>query len=351
MKQKKLVILTDNFGVNFSGGAIATARTFACLQDEFAEIFVIGKQVGVHGFRQLTLLPYKNAFEAIAHIRSFDVKNTIFYADFYMAYYFILARVPFYFTYHDNWPEQKKFGWQNYLCSFFYIPIYHWIIKKANWVVTVSNYKYQFTSSLTSRTSIIRNGINCEITKYNSYSVESEEVIRCIMLGNIDDRKYGWALDLFQCIDRDNGFKNISIDIFGRLLDVKLAQKLEQFSFVQLKDFTMNVDFRPYHFFLNTSKIENLSISVCEALLNHTPVFCFNVGGLREVVEHGYTGMLAQKGHIKELFTYLQDACLGRITFDFSRQNLAAYDWHYTAQEYKKILGSCRHSANLATES
>jgi len=338
MKQKKLVILTDNFGVDFSGGAIATARIFACLQDEFAEIFVIGEQVGVHALKQLTLLPYKNALEAIRHIRSFDVKNTIFYGDFYMAYYFILTRVPFYFTYHDNWPEQKQFGWHNYRRSFFYIPIYRWIIKKARWVITVSNYKYQFTSSLTSKTSVIRNGTNCAITKQNKYSVSAEEVVRLIMLGNIDDRKYGWALDLFKFIDRNNGLKNISIDIFGRVLDVKLAKELGQFSFVQLKDFTMNVDFRPYHFFLNTSKIENLSISVCEALINHTPVFCFDVGGLREVVRHGYTGMLAQKGQIKEFFTYLQDACLGKITFDFSSQNLDEYDWNYAAQQYKKIL-------------
>ena len=323
MHKKNLVILTDNFGVNYSGGAIATCRIFACLQDEFASIFVIGKQVGEHTFKKLTFLPYKNIFQAIRHIRSFDIENTVFYGDFYMSYYFILSNVPFYFTYHDNWPEQQAFGWKNYVHSFFYIPIYRWIITKARWVITVSNYKYQFTSTLTSRTSVVRNGMNCSMTKQNILPVADGETVRIIMLGNIDDRKYGWGLDLFQGIDQENLSQQISIHIFGRVLDHKLAAKLSQFSFVDLKDFTVWVDFSSYHLLFNTSKIENLSLSVCEALANYTPVLCFDVGGLGEVVQHRQNGMLAQPGQIEAFLTNVQEACAGKITFDFRNQNLA----------------------------
>jgi glycosyltransferase involved in cell wall biosynthesis len=158
------------------------------------------------------------------------------------------------------------------------------------------------------------------------------------MLGNIDDRKYGWAFEIFKLMAQDNLSQRISIDIFGRILDHKLAEQLSQFSFVALKDFTTHVDFRPYHFFLNTSKIENLSISVCEALANHTPAFCFDVGGLGEVVQHRQNGMLASPGQIDEFFTYLQAACSGHVRFDFSTQDLAAYDWHRAAQQYKQII-------------
>lgn len=333
-----LVILTDHFGVNYSGGAIATARIFACLQDEFEHIFVIGKQVGVHDFRNLTFLPYTHALSAIRHIHSFDIKNTVFYGDFYMSYYFILAKVPFYFTYHDNWPEQKAFGWRNYLRSFFYIPVYHWILKRAQWVITVSDYKYQFTSSLTSKTCVIRNGMNCTIHKQKILPLSDGQPVSIIMLGNIDDRKYGWALELFKLIEQDDLSNHISIHIFGRILDHRLAAQLSAFSFVALKDFTTQVDFRPYHFFLNTSKIENLSISVCEALANFTPAFCFDVGGLGEVVRHRQNGMLAKPGNIEAFLTHLQAACSGNVQFDFSTQNLAEYDWHRAAQQYKKLL-------------
>ena len=324
--------------MNYSGGAIATARIFACIQEEFEHLFVIGKRVGVHAFQNLTFLPYTHAARAIQHIRSFDINSTVFYGDFYMSYYFILARVPFYFTYHDNWPEQKAFGWRNYLHAFFYIPVYRWILKNARWVITVSNYKYQFTSSLTTKTSVIRNGMNCTMHKQKIRPLLDGEPVYMIMLGNIDDRKYGWALEIFKLIERDRLSVRLSIHIFGRILDRRLAEQLNAFSFVELKDFTTNVDFRPYHFFLNTSKIENLSISVCEALANYTPAFCFDVGGLSEVVEHRQNGMLARPGHIEAFFTNLQEACSGTVRFDFTAQNLSDYDWHRAAQQYKKIL-------------
>jgi glycosyltransferase involved in cell wall biosynthesis len=331
-------MLTDNFGVNYSGGAIATARIFACLQEEFEHFFVIGKQLGVHAFRNLTFLPYTHAARAIQHIRSFDIKNTVFYGDFYMSYYFILARVPFYFTYHDNWPEQKAFGWRNYLRGFFYIPTYRWILKNARWVITVSNYKYQFTSSLTSQTSVIRNGINCTLHKQKILPLTDGGPISILMLGNIDDRKYGWALELFKLIDRDRLAARLSIHIYGRILDRRLAEQLKAFSFVELKDFTTQVDFRPYHFFFNTSKIENLSISVCEALANYTPAFCFDVGGLSEVVQHRQNGMLARPGQIQAFFIHVQAACSGNVQFDFATQDLSEYDWDRAAQQYKNIL-------------
>jgi len=185
---------------------------------------------------------------------------------------------------------------------------------------------------------VIRNGMNCTMHKQKIRPLLDGEPVYMIMLGNIDDRKYGWALEIFKLIERDRLSVRLSIHIFGRILDRRLAEQLNAFSFVELKDFTTNVDFRPYHFFLNTSKIENLSISVCEALANYTPAFCFDVGGLSEVVEHRQNGMLARPGHIEAFFTNLQEACSGTVRFDFTAQNLSDYDWHRAAQQYKKIL-------------
>ncbi len=338
MRKKKLIILTDNFGLNFSGGAIATCRIMETIQDEFAEVILIGKKVGLHNFKRFSFLEYQNKKEAIAHIRRIPKEEAIFYGDFYMAYYFIQAEVPFFFTYHDNWPEQQQFGWANWRKSFFYVPIYKWIFRKASWVVTVSNYKYAFTKKYTTNTSIIRNGINAKITKNKKLPIPKNGKVRIVMLGNIDDRKYGWAVPLFQKIAKEGTENSLQIDIYGNTNDLALENSLKGFPFVQLKGFCTNVDFSEYHLFLTTSKIENLSISVCEALQNHTPVLSFDVGGHKEVIQHKKTGMLVPPGRIEEMFTAINQAVSGNQQFDFSEQDLSDFNWQLAGKAYLHLF-------------
>ena len=333
-----LVILSDNFGLNFSGGAIATCRIFKVLENEFSEIVVIGKQLGIHPFHSLRFLTYENRREAIEHIRQLKSSQTIFYGDFYMSYYFILAKVDFYFTYHDNWPEQRQFGWKNACLAWYYIPLYRWIIRKANWTFTVSHFKYNFIRKLSPNTSIIRNGINVEITKKSLKKYKERDSFHVLMSGNIDDRKFGWALALFQLIKKEKSLPQIKFHLLGNILNPKLAKQLKQFDFIKLEGFQMDIDFLQFDLYCCTSKIENLSISVCEALCNYTPVLSFDVGGLSEVIVHRKTGILVAAGQIKEYYNYLKKIVAAQIKFDFSQQNLSTYDWSFAAKEYRKIL-------------
>ena len=335
---KRLVILTDNFGLNYSGGAIATCRIVEQIAPNFSEIFVVGKQEGQHPIKHLVFLEYQNIWQAIRHIKSLKSSKTIFYGDFYMAYYFILASVPFYFTYHDNWPEQAAFGWLNRLRSYWYIPLYRWIIRKAEWVLTVSEFKYQFVQQLNPNSSIIRNGVNCSIHKVRQKTHEQGQPLKLIMLGNIDDRKFGWAEMLFDYISRASKPVFCEIDIFGHPNNKELAKRLNRYSFVQVHEFSTQVDFTDYHIYLSTSKIENLSIAVCEALLNHTPVVCFDVGGLHEVILDNKTGVLIEPGNILQMYEVLEGITSGSLKFDFTEQDLTNFNWRVAAEQYLKVF-------------
>ncbi len=333
-----LVILTDNFGLNFSGGAIATCRIFAAMEAAFEEIIVVGKQLGVHPFQQLRFLRYDNRRMAIRQLRKVATARTIFYGDFYMSYYFILAKLPFYFTFHDNWPEQGQFGWRNALRAWYYVPLYRWIIRRAAWTITVSSFKYEFIRNISPRTSVIRNGINTRITKkaYEVYQTKTD--LRIIMSGNIDDRKFAWALALFQKIRKEGELSRIQFYLFGKILDENLAQQLAAFDFVTLVGFQLDIDFSNFDLYCCTSKIENLSISVCEALCNYTPVLSFDVGGLKEVIAAPHTGMLIPPGDIGAFYQALQKISRGEVRFDFSQQDLSDYDWSVAASAYHKII-------------
>ena len=68
--------------------------------------------------------------------------------------------------------------------------------------------------------------------------------------------------------------------------------------------------------FVSPSLVENLSLTVCEALACGTPVVAFAVGGTPEIVVHQEMGYLAQRGNSDELasgigyFLENEDACL-----------------------------------------
>jgi len=337
--KKKLVILTDNFGLNFSGGAIATSRIFEPIQDNFSDIIVIANQVGDHPFKNITFLEYQNRKGAISHIKSFKYRNDIvFYGDFYMTYYYILAGVPYYFTYHDNWPEQKYLSLKNRIKSFFYVPLYKLVIKKSEHTATVSDFKFNFISKLNKNTSLIRNGINSDITKQKYAAYNPAEKLKIIMLGNIENRKFRLAPKLFEILQTKGLLNQITIDIFGNVLDEKLVGKIQSYKNISLKGFKKNIDFNSYDLLLSTSRMENLSLAVVESLANHTPVVCFDVGGLKEVVTNNENGLLIPKDNVVKMCAAISGMIEEKTVFDFSKQDLSEYSWDIAAEKYKKIL-------------
>ncbi|MBX2882482.1 MAG: glycosyltransferase family 4 protein [Granulosicoccus sp.] len=324
-----LVILTTHFGTNFSGGSTATCEIFSRIEEDFSKINVIANELGEHPFKNINWLRYRTVPEAIKHIRSLDTESNIFYGDFYNAFLFTFLNKPFYFTYHDNWPELKLLGWQYRIQNRYYWTLYRRIFKRAKHVITVSNLKRRQVAHYSEHVSLIRNGFNQPTI---SHRTESRKNV--IMAGNIDARKYHQAIRLFDTLPADPEFE---IHIYGHSRDKKLSRKLSTYSFVILKGFQSTIPYAEYSLLLHTSQMENLSIVWCEALYQRTKVLTFDVGAAREVID-GESGWCIPPYDISNMRTRLLNHIRHPTAITETPASLQQYNWQNASEQYKSLL-------------
>lgn len=329
--KNKLVILTTHFGTNFSGGSTATCEIFSRLENQFEEIIVVGTQLGDHSFKSVRFIKYNSWIHAIRILKQSE-HNTVFYGDFYNSFLFILAKVPFVFTYHDNWPELGYNGLKNRLKSFFYTNIYNIIFKSAKRTITVSKYKLDYIKRYTSRTALIYNGYHA--SKIKSTNATSQFVNKIIMVGNIDNRKYRMALKLFQRWTLDT---KILVDIYGNISDPKLADKLSRFPFVSIKGFNKQIPYSSYCLLLHTSIMENLPIVFCEALQHKIPVVAFDVGGSNEIIDEK-NGELIEPYNLKLMERQIKAILDGSKVKPIHTDKLKQHSWTMASSEYLRHL-------------
>ena len=330
-----LIILSSHFGKNFSGGTLATHEIFFHLQHHFSKVIFLGKKVGIHQFNHLEFLPYRNVIDACQKLRLLrkSYPKAVFFGDFYMSYFFTMVGVQFFFAYHDNWPEMQQFGWKNRLRSRLYVPLYHRIISKAQWTFTVSDFKLSYVRKISDRSSLVRNGTSLDRLAIKDNEIRQRPKI--LMLGNIDDRKYGLAVAFFARLSAEGC--SLEIHIHGHELDKKLGNQLRQFAFVKIHGFTNSLDWNQYDALLSTSKMENLAISVVEALKMGIPVFGFDVGGLKEVVKNDVNGFLAPlKQHSLLLDKLLRFEDFKHLKGD--EVNLKEFDWKLASRRYQEKI-------------
>lgn len=331
LKDKQLVILTTHFGTNFSGGSTATCEIFSRLEKEFRGVTVIGTQLGIHPFKSLNFVKYNSWSEAVNLIRQWARKESVFYGDFYNAFLFLRAKVPFFFTYHDNWPEMRQFGLMNRIRSLFYTTAYIRIFRDAQHVFSVSNHKATFIRRFTDQVSVVRNGIS--ISK-KTFGQKTSDVL---MVGNIDQRKYARALNLFHLLDQQ-GPPEVQIAIYGRVNDQTLADKMAGFSFVKIKGYHEQVPYDEYAFLLHTSVMENLPITFCEALFHGLPVLAFNVGGASEIIGTKQ-GVLVPPYSLERLAQAFTEMTKADAT-DFECQVPPEYSWDVCSEQYLKTFNT-----------
>lgn len=336
-----LVILSTHFGTNFSGGSTATCKIFERLQDRFEKIQVVGTQLGNHTFANLVFNQYGSQNEATRILNSFDPSETIFYGDFFNSVIYTKCNLPFYFTYHDNWPELGELSVKFRLQCLFYWRAYRQIFTKAQHVFVVSQLKLNQVRQHTPRVSLVRNGV-MQTPDHSRSNIATSAKPRhgIVMVGNIDQRKYSKALLLFEQLKNEPG---LSIDIYGHVNDAKLCNKLKQFPFVNIKGFTEYVPYEQYRVLLHTSLMENLSIVWCESVLHETPVLTFNVGAAEEVI-YGNRGQCIAPYDIDTL----RGELLKRALADDDTvalgppENLRAFEsefnWDAAAQNYGQLM-------------
>lgn len=328
---KNLVILSTAFGTNFSGGSLATHEIFCRLENRFGKVFVVCNRIGNHSFRNIEFLHYRNFPDAIRILQSLSNQNSIFYGDFYNAIWLAWLNKPFFFTYHDNWPEQSMISLKDKIRSFFYIPAYHAIFRKSRAVFTVSRFKTDYVRKFNPDVHLIRNG-------YMTYPVTKKKTDThykmILMVGNIDHRKYGLAVKLFELFKKQSGLK---INIYGNIIDRTVSRKLASYPFVEIKGFRPEIPFPHYDLFLHTASIENLPMSICEAIHHKLPVAAFDTGGISEVVNE-HNGVLVRPYDLKSMHSCIKKILDHEIEFDFSSRVLSQFNWDIAAEKYLNVL-------------
>ncbi len=327
MKTKKqLVILTTHFGTNFSGGSTATCEIFSRLQSEFEKVVVVGTQLGKHPFKNLEFIKYRNWIHATKVLKSLSKTGSVFYGDFYNSFLFIHAKLPFFFTYHDNWPEMRNFGFNNKLKSLFFTPSYTSIFKRAETVFAVSKAKENYIKNFTSRYQVVKNG-------FSKHELASKErkMNKVLMVGSIDERKYLLALNLFKRIPSST---DLTVDIFGHIKDQTVSKKLDRFPFVRKMGFHENIPYAEYSLLLHTSMMENLPLVFCESIFHNIPILAFDVGGSNEIVTRE-NGMLIPPYDISSLESSLKKIMSGAIAFPMNKEILKEHSWETASKKYQ----------------
>ncbi len=325
----KLVILTTHFGTNFSGGSTATCEIFIRLEKHFDDIIIFGTEIGQHSFNSLHFKQYHNSQELRSLISKYNSNKTKFYGDFYNAVAFAAEQVPFYFTYHDNWPELADTSFDHWVDGFKYMRAYEKIFNSAQHVFTVSEFKRKQIAKYTSEVSLVRNGFHKTHELEGGLPTNRQNIL---MVGNIDDRKYQKALELFNQWNPE-----CKVDIYGRVIDKDLADGLDSFPCVSIKGFVEEVPYHQYRLLLHTSLMENLPITFCEAIYSKTPVVAFDVGGCEEVITSD-TGVLIEPYDLEELKKQVIYAYNSYEQFNLKSNILSEFDWERAAIAYQKII-------------
>lgn len=333
--KKNLIFYGEKFGLEFSGGCIATCRIFEEVQHAFNRVVVISKELGNHHIDNLQHIPCEDMNEAVKILSRINPNENIFYGDFFDALALVTADVPFYFTYHDNWPEQMFLSTTDKERAPVYMTIYEQIFRKAEKVFTVSQHKKTYIEKYTDKISLIRNGINHEVRK-QTYESYKGGTLKILMTGNVDVRKYMKAVPLFEALLKED--LDIRVDVYGLENDKLVASYLADFHFVKIKGYHSEIPFEEYDMYLSTSFIENLSIAVVEALKNHLPVVCFDVGGLNEVVNE-QNGIIVSPYEIGLMKKAIIDIYNANISFSFNNESLQEFDWKIAGKQFLEEIG------------
>ena len=184
------------------------------------------------------------------------------------------------------------------------------VLKKTHKIIILNlKFKNFFKKlNLNKKTCIIPNSI--ELNKGNN-SKKYKDKKNILFLGNLSKNK--GILDLFKAIQiiiRNK--KNIKFIFCGPDKEKyfhKLSKKMKINQNVVFFDWVDGIKkeklFLKAKIFLLPSYIENLPISILEAMKNSVPVISTNIGGVPSQVKHNYSGYLIKPGDVKNLVKYI----------------------------------------------
>ena len=323
----KLLVITKQFGT-YTGATISTLKLLQSLSKEFDMIEVLTLKSNIDAPEYIKLKCVKNVCSLYNTAKSYD-KGYIGYSDDHLGFILGLVGIKYLHTYHGNWPDARYLSLDFFIKSLILIPLYTLTIKNASVVVSVSEYmKKKFVYRRNSNTRVIYNGIMLSKSKSKIYK---ENVTSFLMVGNIDKRKYGEAIQIFKNLNVKD--RTIKIDIYGSIVDQTVAKKLRKNKFVSIKGHRDTINYDNYDYLLNTSRSENLPVSIVESLKSGTPVISFNVGGISEVINES-SGILIEKFDEYNYLKTIVNVIKYNKRIKVSRDQYSKFDWDYAAKEY-----------------
>ena len=249
--------------------------------------------------------------------------QTLFYGDFRDAVVLSEQGLPYIFSYHDNWPGLGVVPGTRTQVKEEAIATYAEIFRNALYVFPVSENSLHFVEKYTTKVKVVRNGFTKRL-----YSFRKPKEPKLLMIGNVDQRKYGLLAQLLDELKAYNS--QVRIDIFGHLPDDLLAADLKSYDRLHFKSFQRTIDLSPYQALLSVSYMENLPISMVESVDAGLPVIAFDVGGIAEVVDEK-SGFLISPYDIKTMTHAIVSIC--DSGFAGNRRDLSAlYNWKLAAE-------------------
>jgi L-malate glycosyltransferase len=97
-----------------------------------------------------------------------------------------------------------------------------------------------------------------------------------------------------------------------------------------------------YDIFINTTKIDNMPVSVIEAMALGLPVVSTNVGGIPYLIEHNKTGLLVESGSAaqmaKAILELVNSPILARELSLNARRMVEDFDWANVSLKWFEVL-------------
>lgn len=331
----ELVILTKKWGRNFTGATLATQRLTEEWRRSFRKITVYTLEIGQYtSYSEIFVhraKSKKHLEKMLKEHRKIVPQKLFGYSDDHLGYLLGKAKIPYLHTYHGNWPDARWINKEFFFKSFYFIPQYRRTIRLAEKVVNVSEYMERFTKKYNPNSTVIRNGIDFKQCEINQIMPKT-----FVMVGNIDARKYKKAIELAKKTEKiDN---TLRIHIYGEGIDSNIEQQLRGCSNVLLQGQKTEIPYTAYCGLISTSTIENLSISICEAILSGIPAFAFRVGGLSEVIIEGRTGFEFARGDVDSMAKSLVQYANSGEKMNIECKRLESFDWEIAVQKYLDLF-------------
>jgi hypothetical protein len=171
--------------------------------------------------------------------------------------------------YHGNWPRLLFLNFIYFLKGMYLFPLYLMGMRFSGLTIFVNDYYENKFKNVCNESTTLLNPVKVAIQSLNKDSSESGH-IHVVLVGNIDDRKYSRFIDFMEWVKFNKINNRLQFDIYGKFIDDHIVKKIN-YPNVRLLGFQDTISYSRYNFHISFSKVENMPLSLFEALVSNVP--------------------------------------------------------------------------------